>query len=90
MTTSTPTREQITATVSAIVADVLAVPAATLDIGTDLRDVEGADSIKVLRLIARIEREYDVELEDADVFGVSTIADVTGVVEKALAAREQA
>jgi acyl carrier protein len=90
MTTSTPTREQITATVTAIVADVLAVPAAALDTGTDLREVEGADSIKVLRLIARIEREYDVELEDADVFGVSTIADVTGVVEKALAAREQA
>jgi acyl carrier protein len=89
MTTSLPTREQITATVTTIVADVLAVPATTLSPATDLREVEGADSIKVLRLIARIEREYDVELEDADVFGVSTVADVAGVVEKALAAQDR-
>jgi acyl carrier protein len=90
MTTSLPTHEQITASVTAIVAEVLAVPAAELSVDTDLREVEGADSIKVLRLIARIEREYDVELDDADVFGVSTITDVADVVRKAVAAQEPA
>ncbi|ODU07562.1 MAG: phosphopantetheine-binding protein [Pseudonocardia sp. SCN 72-86] len=80
----TPTVDQITATVTTIVAEVLAVPAAELSADTDLRGVEGADSIKVLRLVARIEREYDVELDDADVFGVETIAEVAGVVRKAL------
>lgn len=90
MTTSLPTHEQITASVTAIVAEVLAVPAAALSVDTDLREVEGADSIKVLRLIARIEREYDVELDDADVFDVSTITDVAGVVRKAVAAQEPA
>ncbi|MCE0764852.1 acyl carrier protein [Pseudonocardia kujensis] len=81
---SVPIADQITDIVRAIVAEVLAVPAGELATDTDLREVEGTDSIKVLRLIARIEREYDVELEDDDVFGVSTIADVAGVVRKAL------
>ncbi|GAA4558391.1 acyl carrier protein [Pseudonocardia xishanensis] len=80
----TASLDQITDTVRAVVADVLSVPADQLSVDTDLRDVEGADSIKVLRLIARIEREYDVELEDSDVFGVSTIAEVADVVRRAL------
>ena len=33
---------------------------------TDLRNVPGADSVKMLRMVARIEREYDLELEDED------------------------
>jgi acyl carrier protein len=80
----TASLDQITDSVRAIVADVLSVPADELSTDSDLREVEGADSIKVLRLIARIEREYDVELEDEDVFGVSTIAEVADVVRKAL------
>ena len=83
-TSSDPTTDRITETVRAIVAEVLDTPAAELSPATDLREVEGADSIKVLRLIARIEREYDVELEDSDVFGVGTIAEVAEVVRKAL------
>jgi acyl carrier protein len=81
---TTASLDQITETVRGIVAEVLAVPVGSLSVDTDLREVEGADSIKVLRLIARIEREYDVELEDSDVFGVSTIGEVAGVVRKAL------
>ena len=81
MTTSL---DRITETVRTIVAEVLAVPAAELAVDTDLREVEGADSIKVLRLVARIEREYDVELEDSDVFGVSSISEIADVVRKAL------
>ena len=73
-----------TETVRTIVAEALAMPAAELAADTDLREVEGADSVKVLRLIARIEREYDVELEDSDVFGVSTIAEIADVVREAL------
>jgi acyl carrier protein len=84
MTTSPAITDQITETVRGIVAEVLDTPAAELSLDTDLREVEGADSIKVLRLIARIEREYDVELEDEDVFGVSSIAEIAEVVRKAL------
>jgi acyl carrier protein len=89
MTASDTTRAgtenaEITGAVVEIVAEVLGVEAADLGTDTDLRAVEGADSIKVLRIIAKIEQRYDVELEDEDVFGVSTIAQVVEVVGAAL------
>lgn len=40
--------------------------------------------MRVLRIIARIERTYDIELEDEDVFAVSTLAELADVVDKAL------
>ena len=48
-------------------------PAASLAPDTDLRAIEGIDSVKVLRMIARIEREYDVELDDEEVFALTTV-----------------
>ncbi|WP_018685819.1 acyl carrier protein [Actinokineospora enzanensis] len=81
MTTSL---NDITTTVTAIAAAEIGIPAAELAADTDLRGVEGVDSVKVLRMIAKIEREYDIELEDEDVFGVSSVSDVATVVEKAL------
>ena len=54
-----------------------------------LRDsiVEGADSVKVLRSVAKIEQRYDIELEDDDVFGLKRIDDVVNVIEKELGGR---
>lgn len=89
MTTSqnaapTTTVADITATLTDIVAAELGVPTASVHPDTDLRTMKGADSVKVLRVIAKIEREYDVELEDEDVFGVSSVGEVADVVHKAL------
>ncbi|WP_433281208.1 acyl carrier protein [Pseudonocardia xinjiangensis] len=84
MTTSEIARAEITGSVVEIVAEVLGVAAADLRTDTDLRTVEGADSIKVLRIIAKIEQRYDIELEDEDVFGVSTVEQVSDVVSAAL------
>jgi acyl carrier protein len=81
MTTATT---EITTSVIEIVADVLGADVADLRPDTDLRTVEGADSIKVLRIIARIEQRYDVELDDEDVFGVSTVEQVATVVAAAV------
>ncbi|OJY38523.1 acyl carrier protein [Pseudonocardia sp. 73-21] len=75
---------EITTSVIEIVADVLGADVADLRPDTDLRTVEGADSIKVLRIIARIEQRYDVELDDEDVFGVSTVEQVATVVAAAV------
>lgn len=83
MSTST-TADQITATVTEIMAGELGVPPERLEPDTDLRAVEGADSVKVLRTIAKIERTYDVELDDEVVFSFTRIADVVLVVEKLL------
>ncbi len=85
MTTAAPS--EITASVVEIVAEVLGVDAAELHPDSDMRTVEGADSIKVLRIIAKIEQRYDVELEDSDVFGVTTVGQVADVVATAVAKR---
>jgi acyl carrier protein len=81
---TTATIEEITASVIEIVADVLGRDAADLAPDTDLRTVEGADSIRVLRIVARIEQRYDIELDDADVFAVSTVDQVATVVSAAV------
>jgi acyl carrier protein len=82
--------QQILTTVTRIVAAELGVPAETLGQDTDLRAIEGADSVKVLRMISKIEHEYDVELEDEEVFGVSCVRDVADVVGRTLATSDAA
>jgi acyl carrier protein len=76
--TATGTTTDITTTVTEIVTDALGVDTVAPD--TDLRAVEGADSVKLLRILARIEERYDIELEDADVFGVSTVEGIVAAV----------
>jgi acyl carrier protein len=80
------TPANVITTVTTIVAAELGVDATAIAPDTDLRAVEGADSVKVLRMVARIEREYDVELDDEAVFSVSTVAEIAEVVDRALAA----
>lgn len=82
------TDHDIIATVTGIAAAELGVTGASLPPDTDLRSLEGMNSVKVLRMIAKIERTYDVELEDEDVFGLSTIAGTAAVVSRALRERE--
>jgi len=81
---TTVTVADITATLTRIVAAELGVPEASISADSNLRTMEGADSVKVLRTVAKIEREYDIELEDADVFEASTVADIARVVHQAL------
>ena len=85
MSADTTTQADLTAAVTEIVAAELGRAPHTLEPGTDLRSTEGADSVKVLRMIAKIEQRFDVELEDEDIFGVNTIAEVVAVVAKARA-----
>ncbi|HEY1824065.1 MAG TPA: acyl carrier protein [Trebonia sp.] len=75
----------IVTTVTEIAAIELGVPAASLSPDTDLREIEGMDSVKVLRMVAKIEQAYDVELEDEVVFSLSSIAGTTEAVRQALA-----
>jgi len=82
----------MTLTVSTTVTDIVAAELGRkpedLRPDTDLRAVEGADSIKVLRMVAKIEQVYGIELEDDEIFGLTTIDQVVTVVDKAIA-REQ-
>lgn len=78
------TTDDILRTVTEIAAAETGLPETVLLPDADLRAIAGVDSVRVLRMIARIERTYDIELEDKDVFGTSTLAEVTTVVDKLL------
>ncbi|MGW2488747.1 acyl carrier protein [Streptomyces sp. NPDC001606] len=56
-----------------------------IDIGeiaadTVLKELPGADSVRLLRVVAQIERVYDVEFEDEDIFDVRTPRQLTDLV----------
>ncbi len=64
---------------SAVLKEVLAQTAKELGIGIDdiaedsvLKQLPGADSVRLLRVVAQVERVYDVEFEDEDIFDVGT------------------
>ncbi|MEU8782750.1 acyl carrier protein [Streptomyces sp. NPDC048637] len=81
---SAGTRDDLARTITEVVAAVLDRPADELRPDADLRGVEGADSIKVVRIIAKIEQTYDIELEDEEIFGINTIDEVVELVGKAI------
>lgn len=75
-------------TVTEIATAETGIPAAELRPEADLRGMEGVDSVRVLRMVAKIERAFDIEMEDEEVFGLSSLNDVVTVVDRAL--REEA
>ncbi|GAA2985982.1 acyl carrier protein [Actinokineospora diospyrosa] len=75
-------------TVTEIVAGEFGLPVAAVDADVDLSSLEGADSVKVLRAVAKIERTYDIELEDDQVFGLKTVRDAATLVVATLAEKE--
>ncbi len=79
-----PSRVEIVSTVTTILARALGIPADSLTPDLDVRTVEGADSVKVLLMISRVERTYDIEIDDEDVFTLSSINDVVRIVLAAL------
>lgn len=81
---TTHTYDDILRTLTEIAAGETGLPAAELGPDVDLRGTAGIDSVRVLRMIAKIEHAYDVELEDEDVFAMTTIGDVAKMVDKAL------
>jgi acyl carrier protein len=77
-------RQEIVEQVRSIAAEETGIPVEQLSPELDLRKVEGVDSVKVLRVVARIERDYDVELSDEQVFAFESVSDVADAVVEAL------
>lgn len=83
MSLSNPT-ETTREKVVRIVAQELGAEPGSLRPDSDLRQVEGATSVKVLRAVAKVERSFDIELDDEEIFGAATVEDVVRIVEKAV------
>lgn len=51
---------------------------------TNLREIPGIESIKILRIIVLIEGHYGIELEDQVIFQSETIEDISLATQKLL------
>lgn len=79
---ATPDNLGIEQTISRLVSEELKLPVEELQASTNLRELPGVESIRVLRIIARLERTYDVELEDELVFRVQTLGELAEAIRK--------
>jgi len=78
--TTTPARDQIAEVVRTNLAQELKTePSSITDDGV-LKDLPGADSIHLLRVVSRLERHWDVEFNDEDIFSSTTFADLVTLV----------
>ncbi|GLZ52147.1 acyl carrier protein [Actinomycetospora sp. NBRC 106378] len=77
MTTPAPT--DLAPAVAAIVADQLGIEG-PLHAATDLRTLDGVDSLRLLRLVTRIEEHFGVQLDDAEVFDTHTVGALADLV----------
>ena len=77
-------RQELVEQVRSVAAEETGIPVEELSPELDLSTAEGVDSVKVLRVVARIERDYDVELSDEQVFAFASVSDVADAVLEAL------
>ena len=74
--------QDIGQTITSLVSEELKIPIEQISPATNLRELPGVESIKVLRIIAKLERVYDVELEDELVFQVKSIQELADAIQK--------
>jgi acyl carrier protein len=68
------------ASITKIICDTLQISPATLAATQNLRQLENVDSINLVRVMARIEDHFDIELEDDFVFEVTTLDELVAAV----------
>jgi acyl carrier protein len=77
--------KDIEAKIKEIICRELKLDPQTITENTNLREIPGIESIKILRIIVLIEGLYGIELEDQVIFRAETIADIALATQKLLA-----
>jgi acyl carrier protein len=85
--TTAPARAQVAETIRDHMSRELSLDPAEIGDGDVLKDLPGADSLRLMRLVARLERHWDTEFTDDDIFGAVTFDDLVSAVESGLAVR---
>ncbi len=82
MTADFTDREQIAKVTTEYLATELKI--SPTEIGADdvLRELPGADSMKQLRVVSKLERHWDVEFDDEAIFAVKTVDELVTLVHK--------
>ncbi|WP_326950601.1 MULTISPECIES: acyl carrier protein [unclassified Amycolatopsis] len=84
MTAESATREDIASVTAEYLAGELKIPTGEIAATDVLRDLPGADSMKMLRVVAKLERRWDVEFEDEEIFAVKTVDELVTLVRKGI------
>jgi len=84
MTSESITREQIVSVTTEYLATELKIPATGISGADVLRELPGADSMKMLRVVSKLERRWDVEFDDEAIFAVKTVDELVLLVEKSV------
>lgn len=67
----------------------LGIPESDIEPDVELATLENVDSVKILRVVARLERRLGVQIEDDDIFALQKISDLVGLLESATAVSQQ-
>jgi len=82
MTAETTSQDQIAAIATEYLATELKIDPSEIARTDVLKDLPGADSIKLLRVVSKLERRWDVEFDDESIFAASTVDELTVLVQK--------
>jgi acyl carrier protein len=84
MSVESTTGEQVASVVAEYLATELKISTAEIAGDDVLRDLPGADSMKMLRVVSKLERKWDVEFDDEAIFAVKTVDELVALVEKSV------
>ncbi|HEX3782602.1 MAG TPA: acyl carrier protein [Pseudonocardiaceae bacterium] len=82
MTVETTSREQIAAVTVEYLATELKTAPTEIGATDVLKELPGADSMKLLRVVSKLERQWDVEFDDEAIFAVATVDELITLVHK--------
>ena len=82
MTSEPISREQIAAITTECLATELQISPADIDVLDVLKGLPGADSMKLLRVVSKLERRWDAEFDDEAIFAAETVDDLITLVQK--------
>ncbi len=74
--------EQIAAITTEYLATELKISLAEIGDTDVLKELPGADSMKLLRVVSKLERHWDVEFDDEAIFAVKTVEELVTLVHK--------
>lgn len=77
--TATPTRDQIATVVRELLSQELKIVPADIPDDTVLKELPGADSVRLVRVVSRLERHWDMEFDDEQVFDLHSFDELVSL-----------
>lgn len=82
-----PTHQQVAAVVREVLGRELKIAPEEIADDAVLKELPGADSVRLVRVVSRLERQWDREFDDERVFGLSRFDELVSLARSCLADR---